>query len=125
MNTRRQRGNWNTSDRRQRLPDDWQRRRAIVRDRAHNRCQAEHHAPGCDGTGTDCDHIIAGDNHNLNNLQWLSHACHAAKTRQENARRNHENANLRRHPRERNPGTIPPPPPGGEGLPAAPLGTAG
>ena len=34
---------------------------------------------------TDVDHIIAGDNHELSNLQALSHACHTAKTTHENA----------------------------------------
>ena len=33
---------------------------------------------------TDVDHIIAGDNHELSNLQALSHACHTAKTTHEN-----------------------------------------
>jgi hypothetical protein len=34
---------------------------------------------------TDVDHIVAGDNHELSNLQALSHACHTAKTTHENA----------------------------------------
>ena len=34
---------------------------------------------------TDVDHISAGDNHELSNLQALSHACHTAKTTRENA----------------------------------------
>lgn len=97
---------WNISDRASRLPTDWAWRRQIVRDRAHNRCQAEHHAPGCDGIGTDCDHIIQGDDHSLDNLQWLSHACHKAKTEQENAERNHMKAAQRLHPKERPPGML-------------------
>ena len=43
-------------------------------------CEAEHHVPACDGIGTQCDHIQAGDNHQLDNLQWLSTPCHLAKT---------------------------------------------
>lgn len=43
-------------------------------------CQAVSHAPGCDGIGTDCDHIKAGDDHRISNLQWLSGPCHKAKT---------------------------------------------
>lgn len=98
--------NWGSSDRRSRLPPDWQRRRAMVRDRAHGRCEAQEHAKGCDGIGTDCDHIVAGDDHSLDNLQWLSHACHKAKTTRESAERNIEYARLRRHPRERHPGLM-------------------
>lgn len=97
---------WNTSDRSARLPSDWPAIRAKVRTRAHGRCQAKHHAPDCDGIGTDCDHIIAGDDHSLDNLQWLSHACHKLKTERENAQRNTLRTAMRRHPRERHPGTI-------------------
>ena len=79
----RQRTNWNSSNRGSRLPDDWPERRAKVRGRAHGLCQAKQHVPECDGIGTDCDHIIAGDDHSLDNLQWLSHPCHKAKTERE------------------------------------------
>lgn len=97
---------WNLSDRRSRLPGNWARIRCIVRDRAHGRCQATVHAPGCNGIGTDCDHIVAGDDHSLDNLQWLSHACHKAKTERENAERNISRARMRRHPVERFPGLV-------------------
>lgn len=33
----------------------------------------------CNGIGTDCDHIKPGDDNSLDNLQWLSNACHKAK----------------------------------------------
>ena len=52
---------WYTSDRRYRLPSDWGRRKAAVRARARGRCQAASHAPGCNGVGTECDHIVAGE----------------------------------------------------------------
>jgi 5-methylcytosine-specific restriction protein A len=71
---------WAGSTRSRRLPNDWGNRRNAVRRRARGQCEAEHHAPGCDGTGSECDHIIAGDDHSLTNLQWLSSACHRAKT---------------------------------------------
>lgn len=98
--------NWNTSDRRLRLPDDWAARRAAVKARAHGRCEAKRHAKGCNGIGTDCDHIVPGDDHSLDNLQWLSYACHKAKTARESAERNREYKKLRRHPSERHPGLI-------------------
>lgn len=97
---------WYTSDRRGRLPKDWGRIRAMVRERAHNRCQAEVHSPLCDGLGTDCDHIVPGDDHSLDNLQWLNDNCHRLKTARESARRNVIRACGRRHPREANPGMI-------------------
>lgn len=98
--------NWNSSDRGARLPDDWAWRRRVVRDRAHGRCQAKEHAADCNGIGTDCDHIIQGDDHSLDNLQWLSHACHKAKTEKENADRNRRRARMKRHPKERFPGLL-------------------
>ena len=63
------RSRWNTSHRHDRLPPDWQRIRAEVKARANGRCQAKHHAKGCNGIGTDCDHIIPGDDNSLDNLQ--------------------------------------------------------
>ena len=100
------RNRWQTSNRRYRLPADWARRIAIVRARAHGRCQADHHASGCDGIGTDCDHINPGDDNSLDNLQWLSHECHKAKTARESAQRNHEYKHEREHPVETNPGSL-------------------
>ena len=74
---------WGTSTRRQRLPPDWATRRAKVKQRAAGMCEAQVHVPTCDGIGNECDHINNNDNHALTNLQWLSAACHKAKTLQE------------------------------------------
>ncbi|RSX46106.1 hypothetical protein D2E22_1678 [Bifidobacterium castoris] len=109
--TRMQRGDevtmsWYTSDRQSRLPEDWDRVRAMVRDRAHNHCQAATHSVLCNGIGTDCDHIVPGDDHSLDNLQWLNHNCHRLKTARESAQRNMIRARERKHPREANPGRI-------------------
>lgn len=71
---------WESSDRRSRLPRDWPKRRAAVKRRARGRCEYANHVPECDGVGTDCDHIVSGDDHSLGNLQWLSGPCHAHKT---------------------------------------------
>lgn len=87
---------WATSDRRQRLPANWPTIRAEVQRLAGNRCEAEEHARGCNGYGTDADHIISGDNHDVDNLQWLSAECHKAKTARESAQRNHLRATMRR-----------------------------
>lgn len=46
-------------------------------------CEAKVHDSKCDGVGAQCDHVTPGDDHSLANLQWLSAACHLAKTLRE------------------------------------------
>ena len=94
---------WTTSNRRQRLPTNWNKLRKQVLAKANYKCagldpvttppppgreaEGRHHRwhhPACTMRATDVDHIIAGDNHELSNLQALSHACHTAKTTREN-----------------------------------------
>jgi len=75
---------WSNSDRRQRLPANWDQLRAQVKARARGRCEALAHVADCDGIGTDCDHIEQGDDHSPTNLAWLSGPCHDAKTRADN-----------------------------------------
>lgn len=77
---------WNTSDRRDRLPDDWAIRRVRVLRRDAYRCQA-HDSQGvkCDQHGNQVDHIERGDNHDLTNLQTLCEWHHKQKTAQEAA----------------------------------------
>lgn len=99
---------WSTSDRRDRLPNDWPAIVGKVKARAGGRCQAIDHAPHCDGTGTDADHIHPGDNHSMSNLQWLSAECHKAKTARESAARNKRYAQLKRRPSEPHPGRMQP-----------------
>lgn len=99
------RGAWVGSDRATRLPSNWPTIKREVAKRAKGRCEADHHHPDCDGIGAECDHIKAGDNHNMGNLQWLSKPCHKAKTANESAQRNRERARLRRRV-ERHPGLI-------------------
>lgn len=97
---------WSTSTRRKRLPADWDSIRVQVKRRANGLCEAREHDPRCNGYGTDADHIIAGDNHALSNLQWLSGPCHRAKTARESAARNRARAASRiRH--ETHPGELP------------------
>lgn len=97
---------WATSDRRQRLPPNWQATRAQVRATAQGRCEATTHDPDCDGRGTDADHITPGDDHRMTNLSWLSAECHKAKTARETAERNSARAAMRRRTPERHPGAI-------------------
>ena len=74
---------WETSNRRGRLPRDWEARRRIVIARDRGRCQATIGGAQCSSEGTEVDHICAGDDHSLTNLQLLCKACHAWKTRGE------------------------------------------
>jgi hypothetical protein len=97
---------WATSDRRQRLPHDWEAIRAQVKRRAHDKCEATTHHPHCKGQGNDADHIEAGDNHSLSNLQWLSTPCHRMKTAAEAAARNRARNDARQKPREQHPGRL-------------------
>jgi 5-methylcytosine-specific restriction enzyme A len=71
---------WASSNRKATLPKNWGAIRAAVKRRAGGRCEAKQHQPTCDGIGTECDHIDDRNNHSMANLQWLSHACHQAKT---------------------------------------------
>lgn len=98
---------WTTSTRRQRLPNNWNKIRQQVLQRANNKCEGlphpmgtaaqiargtgtptgRWHAAGCNGRATDVDHIIPSDNHSTDNLQALSHACHHTKTTAETLER--------------------------------------
>lgn len=95
---------WETSDRKDRLPPNWAQLRAATKARAKGKCQANPHVPGCGGWGRDADHITPGDDHNLDNLQWLSGPCHRAKTAREAAARNRARAAARNRPQEQHPG---------------------
>jgi 5-methylcytosine-specific restriction protein A len=89
---------WDTSDRRARLPKDWVARVARVKARAKGRCEDTHHAADCDGRAVEIDHIVQGDDHSLTNLQALSVACHARKTRLDNGYQASVKAPLEQHP---------------------------
>lgn len=89
--------NWRTSDRRERLPSNWATLAAKVKAR-DKRCMDKHHAPDCDGKAAEVDHIVQGDDHSLANLQALSTACHARKTRLDNGFRAPVKSPPERHP---------------------------
>jgi 5-methylcytosine-specific restriction protein A len=95
---------WQGSTRLFRLPKDWQRRRQAVIRRDGGRCRS------CGAPGArDVDHVLAGDNHDLANLQLLCRRCHLAKSAREGstaaaaARTRHPSY---RRPPEPHPGTI-------------------
>lgn len=74
-------GKWQNSDRRSRLPADWPKIVAKVKQRDEHRCRAVlPSGKRCPRRGTDVDHIIAGDDHSLGNLQLLCPDHHTAKS---------------------------------------------
>lgn len=75
---------WEGSDRKSRLPSDWPRRRAEVKARAGGRCEVlMKSGKRCHDKGTDCDHVIPGDDHELSNLQWICDWHHKQKSSRE------------------------------------------
>jgi 5-methylcytosine-specific restriction protein A len=97
---------WETSSpRRDRLPANWKNLRDIVIERASGQCQAlmRDESP-CPDKGTDVDHIVAGDDHALTNLQLLCRWHHNKKSSLEgNTTRKRP---TERHPPESHPGLI-------------------
>lgn len=77
---------WQSSDRKSRLPDNWAQLRARVFARDRGRCQWLEDGRMCGARATDCDHIEAGDNHDLTNLRALCAAHHAVKSSSEGGR---------------------------------------
>jgi 5-methylcytosine-specific restriction protein A len=97
---------WDNSDRRSRLPGNWQTLRLRVLRRDHYLCQArDEHGLKCGERARDVDHIVAGDNHSMSNLQALCPACHQRKTIDE-SREAREAKRARMDYREPHPGLI-------------------
>lgn len=69
---------WSTSNRRERLPSNWQSIRRLVFQRDRYTCQLR--LSGCRGIATEVDHITRGDNHDLSNLRAVCSGCHKIKT---------------------------------------------
>lgn len=94
---------WDTSNRRDRLPSDWQRKRMRVLRRDSYRCRAtDSLGRRCDGKGSDVDHIVAGDNDDEDNLQTLCSWHHARKSSAEGNAARRPRATLTR-PAEQHP----------------------
>ena len=72
---------WQSSNRRGRLPANWDTIRAAVLHRDHNVCQIR--GPRCTIIATEADHVHAGDDHTMTNLQAACTPCHRAKSSSE------------------------------------------
>lgn len=100
---------WPSTDRKERLPANWAALRRVVirRDGGVCRCVG---CKACRVIGKFCrrpeanhvDHVVAGDDHRLLNLNLLCAPCHWAKTAHEAAIAPHVS---RRRPAEAHPGT--------------------
>jgi 5-methylcytosine-specific restriction protein A len=98
---------WEGSDRKDRLPDNWPRLVAAVKKRAGGRCEwrLKSHKR-CPRPGTDCDHKVAGDNHDMSNLQWLCAHHHARKSSMEGRKAKSDRRALRYRAPEPQPGRV-------------------
>ena len=97
---------WEGSDRRDRLPADWSTRRVRVLRRDGYRCQAKDSiGVKCEAPANQCDHIVAGDNHDEDNLQALCRWHHDRKSSAEGAAARRPRPTQRRAP-EAHPGMV-------------------
>ncbi|QOI66988.1 HNH endonuclease [Microbacterium phage GardenState] len=72
---------WENSDRKARLPYDWQTRRIRVLRRDSYRCQARDSLGHlCGAPANQVDHVIPGDDHDEDNLQALCRWHHDRKS---------------------------------------------
>ena len=72
---------WNTSDRRSRLPKNWEAIRQATKRRAGDRCEWAEGGTRCTSKGSECDHIDGNDDHAR--TQWLCMPHHKVKTQRE------------------------------------------
>jgi 5-methylcytosine-specific restriction protein A len=101
---------WKGSNRKSRLPADWERLRRVVLKRCDGRCQWVEDNRRCRFPATDVDHIKPGDDHDLLNLQGLCGKPHLTKTARETNAARAERKKLERRPEEPQPGLIEGPP---------------
>ena len=101
---------WRGSNRKSRLPADWGRLRKVVLERSGFRCQWTDGGDWCGAPATDVDHIQAGDDSSLHNLQSLCRTHHLEKTGKEARAKQLRFKKLARLPEEKQPGIIDGPP---------------
>lgn len=96
-------GQWENSNRRSQLPDNWNQLKAYIAERDNHRCQElMRDGTPCQDIGTECDHIEHGNNHSPDNLRMLCKWHHARKSSAEgNAARK---TYTERRPKESHPG---------------------
>lgn len=95
---------WFSSNRRGRLPGDWSSRRRAVLSRDGYVCQLA--LAGCEGTASEVDHAVRGDDHSFGNLRAVCSECHKKKTSAEAQEARREKAARRFRPEARHPGVL-------------------
>lgn len=98
---------WSTSNRRERLPEDWPERVAETYRKKGRRCLIKD--PGCLGRASEVDHIEPGDDHSLANLRPACSKCHGRKSADEGNAMKARLKAARFRPARRHPGWRPPP----------------
>ncbi len=97
---------WDTSDRKGRLPDDWETvvRPAVLR-RCGGRCEKLLKSGArCPRPATDVDHKVPGDDHSMRNLQGLCGHHHAQKSAREGNQARRQASGKKKRPTESHPG---------------------
>lgn len=98
---------WEGSNRAQRLPSDWPRRRAAALTRDGYRCtRVRFDDTRCPEPATDVDHIEPGDDHRLSNLASLCRWHHQRKSASEGGRAAWLIRPPKKRPSERHPGLL-------------------
>ena len=105
---------WDSSDRRQRLPDNWPSLVSATRKRARatsklgiDQCQKRLPSGArCPRVGTDVDHIRPGDAHSLGNLRLLCGHHHDQKSSDEGRAGRAALRKSKYRPSEDHPGTV-------------------
>lgn len=101
--------NWDGSNRRARLPSNWGKLRAQVLERDGHRCRwPTEQQPGtrCGAAATEVDHIKAGDDHSLDNLQALCRWHHQRKSSSEGQQSPNRQTVTMSRPPEQHPGLL-------------------
>jgi 5-methylcytosine-specific restriction protein A len=96
---------WSTSDRKGRLPADWQARRLRVLRRDAYRCRDRSAGYPCGAPANQVDHVEHGDDHDESNLQALCRWHHARKSSAEGHAAQRPRERLTRAP-EAHPGAL-------------------
>jgi 5-methylcytosine-specific restriction endonuclease McrA len=100
-------GNWEGSDRKSQLPNDWPAIVAAVKKRDEHRCRwILPSGKRCPRPGRDVDHIKDRHDHSMGNLQLLCEEHHAKKSSREGNTERRRKKQVRLRDPGRHPGTI-------------------
>lgn len=98
---------WESSDRRSRLPSNWNELVKQVWARDKGRCTWRlPSGKRCPRKGSDVDHRVNNDDHSLSNLQLLCRTHHDKKTQREAWAGRAKRKQATRRPEERHPGAM-------------------